>query len=451
MEQTGRAGVLLLLCFLTLTAVIPAVQAEPDQNHGGAVYWIPLDQEVEQGLTRFLERGFREAQQAGAEAIVLEMDTLGGDVAAALEIGKLLRSSKIPVTVYIKGEAISAGSYIALNADHILMAPGSAMGAAEPRTITGERADPKTVAFWTSNMRAAAEVHGRDPEIAAGMVERNLEIKGLKKKGELLSLSAGQAIQQKMADRMVKGDADVLRFVGAHSSDVIRVDQTLSEQVARFVTSPYVIPVLFMVGLAGLAIEFLTPGFGLPGFIGLGAFGLYFFGHYLAGLAGVETFVLFAAGLILLLIEIFVPVFGIFGILGLLSLAASVVAAAADRMFSLSTLVVALLLTVVGMVIAVRQLGLRGGLKRFVLNSVQENTTGYVTQPGRRELIGKQGKALSPLRPAGTAAIEGKRVDVVSEGGFIPPHTPVKVVDVQGLRVVVRALSVQDGTDSGSR
>lgn len=250
---------------------------------------------------------------------------------------------------------------------------------------------------------------------------------------------------------MVKGDADVLRFVGAHSSDVIRVDQTLSEQVARFVTSPYVIPVLFMVGLAGLAIEFLTPGFGLPGFIGLGAFGLYFFGHYLAGLAGVETFVLFAAGLILLLIEIFVPGFGIFGILGLLSLAASVVAAAADRMFSLSTLVVALLLTVVGMVIAVRQLGLRGGLKRFVLNSVQENTTGYVTQPGRRELIGKQGKALSPLRPAGTAAIEGKRVDVVSEGGFIPPHTPVKVVDVQGLRVVVRALSVQDGTDSGSR
>ena len=121
-------------------------------------------------------------------------------------------------------------------------------------------------------MRAAAEAHDRDPEIAAGMVDRNLEIKGLKKKGELLSLSAGQAIQRKMADRMVKGDADVLRFVKAHPSDVVRVDQTLSEQVARFVTSPYVIPVLFMVGLAGLAIEFLTPGFGLPGVIGAQCF-----------------------------------------------------------------------------------------------------------------------------------------------------------------------------------
>ena len=143
----GRAGLLLLLCFLTLSMMIPAVQAEPEASHGRAVYWIPLDQEVEQGLARFLDRGFREAKEGGAEAIILEMDTLGGDVAAALEIGKLLRTSKIPVTVYIKGEAISAGSYIALNADHILMAPGSAMGAAEPRTITGERAESEDSGF----------------------------------------------------------------------------------------------------------------------------------------------------------------------------------------------------------------------------------------------------------------------------------------------------------------
>ena len=101
-------------------------------------------------------------------------------------------------------------------------------------------------------------------------------------------------------------------------------------------------------------------------------------------------------------------------------------------MFSLTTLVVALLFTVVGMIIAVRRLGLKRGVKRFVLHTAQDNTTGYVAQPGRRELIGKQGMALSPLRPAGTAVIEGKRVDVVSEGGFIPPRTPVKVVDVQG-------------------
>ncbi len=448
----SRAGLLLLLCFITLTTVISVVEADSDPSHSQAVYWIPLDQEVEQGLARFLERGFQEADEAGAEAIILEMDTLGGDVEAALEIGKLLRSSDIPVTVYIKGEAISAGSYIALNADQILMTPGSAMGAAEPRTLTGEKADPKAVSFWASNMRAAAEAQGRDPEIAAGMVDRNLEIKGLKKKGELVSLSANQAVQWKMADQMVKGDAEVLRFVDASSSDVVRVDQTWSEKLARFVTSPYVIPVLFLIGLAGLAIEIFTPGFGLPGLIGLSAFGLYFFGHYLAGLAGVENFVLFAAGLILLLIEIFVPGFGIFGILGLVSLAVAVVTAAADLVFGLATLVIVLLLTVVGVIIAIRHFGLRGGLKRLVLHSVQENATGYVTQPGYRELMGKQGKALSPLRPSGTAAIEGSRVDVVSEGGFIPPHTPVKVVDVEGHRVVVRVLSESEkGTEPESR
>ena len=81
---------------------------------------------------------------------------------AALEIGKLIRRSSVPVIAYIRGEAISAGAYISLNADRILMAPGSAMGAAEPRTFYGEVADPKTVAFWSSKMRAAAEQGGRN-------------------------------------------------------------------------------------------------------------------------------------------------------------------------------------------------------------------------------------------------------------------------------------------------
>ncbi|PTX64860.1 membrane-bound serine protease (ClpP class) [Melghirimyces profundicolus] len=437
------SGVLLFLSVFTFAVAAPGVGAE--DTGGRPVYWVPLEQNVERGLARFLDRAFREADQVGAKAVVLKMDTLGGDVGAALEIGKRIRASQIPVTVYIKGEAISAGAYIALNADHILMTPGSAIGAAEPRTLDGRTADPKTVAFWESNMRAAAESQGRDPEIAAGMVDRNLVIEGVKEKGELISLSARQAVKQDLADRIVSGEKEVYRFLNVSASDIVRVELTPSERLARFVTSPYVIPILFMIGLAGIAIEVFTPGFGFPGVIGLGAFGLYFFGHYLAGFAGAETFVLLAAGLILLIIEIFVPGFGIFGILGLLSLAAAVVTAASDRMFSLASFLIAMGGTAVGMWLAVRYFGARGFWNRLVLSSEQNNQTGYVSRTQQPELVGKRGKSLTPLRPAGAAIVGGVRRDVVSEGGFIPAGTPVEVVEVRGGRVVVRTVEPAPG------
>ncbi|SMO50420.1 NfeD family protein [Melghirimyces algeriensis] len=427
-----------ILSVMLVLVIIGSTNAETKSAQGELIYWVPLKQEVERGLSKFLDRAFTEAEQAGAKAVVLEMDTLGGDVEAALEIGKLIRNSELPVTVYIKGKAISAGSYIALNADHILMTPDSAMGAAEPRTLNGKTADPKTVAFWASSMRAAAEAHGRNADIAAGMVDRNLVIQGLKKKGELMSLSAGQAVKHNMADQTVEGDKDVLNFLDASASDLVRVELTLSEQLARFVTSPYVIPILFMIGLAGIAIEVFTPGFGVPGVIGLGAFGLYFFGHYLAGFAGAESFVLFAAGIILMVIELFVPGFGIFGILGLLSLVAAVITAAYDRTFSLVSFFIAIGATGLGMGIAMRYFGAKGIWNRFILNRMQEKQEGYVSQISRDELVGKTGETLTPLRPSGSALIDGVRQDVVSEGEYIPAKTPVEVINVQGVRVVVK-------------
>ncbi|PTM59484.1 NfeD family protein [Desmospora activa] len=431
------ASVLLLclgLASLFSTISPPAVDAADSQM----VYWIPVEQEVERGLLRFLERGFQEAQEAGADEIVLEMDTLGGEVNAALDIGKLLRASEIPVTVYIKGEAISAGAYIALNADHILMTPGSAMGAAAPVTITGEEADPKTVAFWRSNMQAAAEAQGRDPEIAGGMVDRNVEIEGIKEKGELISLSAQQAVKLEMADKLVANEQEVLRFLKAEDAEVVHTDLTVSERIARFVTSPYVIPVLFTIGLAGIAIELFSPGFGIPGTIGLGAFVLYFFGHFLAGFAGYETLVLFVIGLILLAIEIFVAGFGLFGILGLIALVASLITAAPNVIFGLISLLIAMAVTTVGVYLAIRRLGTRGVWKRLVLLDNQRNESGYISQANRSTLTGKKGKTVTPLRPSGTAMIDGVRQDVVSDGGFIPVHTPVEVVGAEGGRLVVR-------------
>lgn len=417
----------------------PSVMAEGDQEP--VVYWVPIEQSIEQGLAQFLKRSLAEAEEDGAKAIIFEMDTLGGEVQAALEIGQMIRNTTVPTVVYIKGEAISAGAYIALNAQTILMEPGSVIGAAEPRTISGQTADPKTVAFWASNLRAAAEATGRNPEVAAAMADRSIVIQGLTKEDQLVSLSAKQAIQWDMADKMVENSEEVLSTLGLQDATIKRMDLTLSEKLARWLTSPYVIPILLLVGIGGLVIEIFTPGFGVPGGIGLTALGLYFFGHYVAGFAGVETLVLFTIALLFLVIELFSPGFGVMGILGAVSFVAAVISAAFDPVFGLFSVMIAFVITGIGVIIAIKVFGARGRWKKLVLEDVQKNQKGYVANQVKGELLGKEGVAVTPLRPAGIAQIDGKRHDVVSEGRMIPAGTTVQVVQVRGVRVVVRQKS----------
>lgn len=428
---------LLLVVFSGTVMLTPSLAAENSQAKA-SVYWIPLHQTVEQGLAAYLQRTFAEAEQAGADAIVIEIDTLGGEVGAALDIGDLLYQSSVPVTVHIRGKAISAGAYIALNAPTILMSPNSAIGAAEPRMITGETADPKTVAAWASKMRSSAESHGRDGDIAAAMVDRDIEIEGLTEKGELVSLSAQQAIQYGLADQIVKNRQEVLHEIGLDEAKIHEAGLTPAEQLARFLTSPFVVPILFIIGLIGIGIEIFTPGFGLPGVIGILAFALYFFGHYVAGFAGIETLALFIAGIILLVIELFVPGFGIFGVIGLISLVAGVVMAAYDPAFGLGALAVAFIVTIIVMAIATRYFGSRGAWDKFVLADKQENQTGYVSARDMKNLAGERGKTVTPLRPSGAMLLDGKRYDIVSEGEFIEANQLVEVIYVEGTRVVVR-------------
>ncbi|MBS7531111.1 nodulation protein NfeD [Hazenella sp. IB182353] len=440
MKKTNmRFSVSLILFMLTIWvgSHIPYTFGNTSQNQ--IVYWIPIEENIEQGLSQYLKRAFAEAEESQADAIILEIDTLGGEVNAALDIGKTISSSSIPVTAYIKKEAISAGAYISLNAKKILMAPGSTLGAAEPRTISGATADPKMVAMWASNMRSVAEANGYNPDIAAGMVDRNLVIDEVKSKGELVSLSAEQAVTYKFADKIVADRTEVLSQLQLQNAEVIEVSLTPSEKFARFITSPYVIPVLFLIGLAGIAVELFTPGFGLPGAVGLSSFGLYFFGHYIAGFAGPEILILFVVGVFLMGIEIIVPGFGIFGLLGFGSLVAGIAFAAFDPFFGLTSFIIALMLTAVGIIIAIKYFGVKGTWNMFILRSEQKNESGYNSSNGKHTLIGKKGVTTTPLRPSGWALIEGERFDVMSEGAFIDQDTPIQVVRVSGASVFVRS------------
>jgi membrane-bound ClpP family serine protease len=157
----------------------------------------------------------------------------------------------------------------------------------------------------------------------------------------------------------------------------------------------------------------------------------------------VISIVLFAAGMILLLIEMFLPGFGIFGGLGLLCLALCIV-------FSASSVESALLMVlIIGAIVTLMLLLIgrsfrKGRLYRssIVLKESQQKSEGFVSGEDNSALQGKKGVSLTVLRPAGIAEIEGKKADVVTEGEYIPKGAEIEVSSVSGRRIVVKKAAV---------
>ncbi|MNH97337.1 hypothetical protein D3C73_500300 [compost metagenome] len=445
----AAALLLLMVCLPVLAGASSTGSSVTAEQTAGAaksgpVFIIPVDQEIERGLQSFLERGFAEAANYGAVLIVLEIDTPGGLVDTAEQIGSLIRDSEIPTAAYIKGDAASAGSYIALNADTIIMKPGSMIGAASLVDMNGNHIDDaKMVSYWKSKMVGAAMLNGRDPEIAAGMMDVNLvvdkpELGVNKQAGQIIALTSDEALKAGYAEHLAGTPEEAVTWLGYSTDDIFHVQHTGAEKMSHFLTNPVVMTILLFIGIAGIIIELLVPGFGAPGIIGTLAFALYFFGNYVAGFAGAETWLLFILGLVLLVLEFFVPSFGILGLLGSVCLVAGVVRAAFSYTHALLNLGIAFAAAAVVIVIVAVVFKERGIWNRFILRDSLTKEEGYVPVQEKLNLLGAAGTSITPLRPAGTALISGERIDVVTEGGFIDQGRPLSVVKVEGARVVVK-------------
>jgi membrane-bound serine protease (ClpP class) len=459
-HHIGRWLILMFAMSMTLLAAIPVMAdvnppkapsadgARADNAGGRLVYIVPVHQTVESGLQSFLERAFKDAEEADARLIVLDIDTLGGRVDSAEEIGRLIRQSQVETIAFVHGRAVSAGSYIALNATKIVMEPGSSMGAAAVVDGRGDEIEnAKIVSHWASEMRAAAELRGRNPSIAEGMVDKNTvvempQINRTSAKGDIISLTAEEALKVGYAEKVLGTVEEVIAFSGVKDPVTIQFEPTFAENLARFLVNPVIMTVLLLLGIAGVVIELFMPGFGVPGFIGIAGFGLYFFGHYVAGFAGGEDVTLFIIGVVLLVIEIFVPSFGILGILGIVSIISGVVMAAYDGQNALLSLGIAFVISVVVIAIFIKVFKRRGIWNKFILKEELTTESGFISQDSKDHLLGSEGVTVTPLRPSGTAEIGGARIDVVTDGEFILVHTPIRVVKVEGGRVVVKATNV---------
>ena len=431
---------LIFFLFIIPLSFFPHLEVRGDNE---LVYHAKIDNEVTKGLYAYLERAVKGAEDDGAKAIIFEIDTYGGSVIAADDIGKLLNNTKLRTIAYINPNAISAGAFIALNMDEIYMSPTAKIGSAKVITSDGNAADEKSQSFWLAAMKTAAEQNGRDPIYAMAMVDSSIELPdhpNFSFQDGLLTLTSSQALEVGYSEGIVNSFDELIQKLGFETAEIKPFEKTLSNWIAEFVTNSYVVPILLSIGSLGLIIELYSPGFGFPGFMGVLSLLLFFYGHMIAGLAGLESIILFVLGIILLVIELFVPG-GILGFLGFGSIILSILLAG-ENVYSMAiNLIIAILVAVMAMVILVKIFKKRIRLfDKIVLKDATTTEQGYISNQSRTDLLNRTGITITPLRPSGTIMIDNERIDAVTEGGFIAAGSNVQVVEVEGVRVVVREI-----------
>jgi len=411
------------------------------------VIHVKVEGMIDGGLAAFMERTIKEAEKARAAAFLIEMNTYGGRVDAADVIRTALINTSVRSITFVHTNAASAGALIALATDSIAMSPGSAIGAATPVDQAGTTASGKVVSYFRTIMGETARAKGRDPRIAEAMVDSSVVVPGLESAPRPLTLRTDQAIHVKIAQQEARTIEEVLRLNGLEGATVRFMTANWAEHIVRFLTNPLVSGLLMTIGALGLIYELTTPGFGLAGTAGIICLALFFGSHWIVKLAQWSELLIFLLGVALIVAELFTPG-GILGIIGVvlvftglfLSLVGKIEFVSPRELTSAFTsLGTALVLTFVGVVILLKSFAHLPMFRRLMLSECQQPGKGepVAATSSKHGLVGVQGVADSSLRPSGRALINGRYLDVVTDGEHIEAGTPIKVVAVDGLRGVV--------------
>ena len=490
------------------TSAAPSTSTEPLSASTGAndsktVYVIPIREDIMPPLTYLVRRGIKEAIRDGATLLVLDMETNGGRVDVTTDIIEIIEQFPGESVTFVNKKAFSAGAFISVATQKIFMAPGSVIGAAAPIMISpgggGAQEMPNTMEVKMTSaisamIRAQCQKNGHDAAVIEAMIDksRELNIDGeiLCDKGQILTLTDSEAVksygnppQPLLSSGTLASLEDVLDQMGYTNARVVRIEPTGAERIGGWIN--LISPVLLIIGLAGIYLEFKTPGFGLPGMVGLIALMFYFFGAYISGISGLGWAIIFMVGLIFLMVEMFlIPGTLISGIVGVLLMCVALVMAMVDLYpiappeppsnapngiqtqgeregfgfnvilpdaSSVSRAFLKLALSAVG------AMGLIYFLGFLIKDTVMYNTLVSHSSSGRdqqwdsgqaaEEWVGAEGVAISPLRPGGKAKIKGKVVDVIADGQMIEAGVKIRVLRHSGMDAVVEPLE-EDGIEN---
>lgn len=202
---------------------------------------------------------------------------------------------------------------------------------------------------------------------------------------------------------------------------------------------PFFELILVTIGLTLLWIFSLYPKWYLSGILGMFSFGLYFWSHYEMGYVTYWEISLFLFGVIAIMIEFILPTFGLIGIAGFFSILYSLVSTSSSVWLGIVVFSFAFMIALlVGWYVTKKFKITPAWKKWFVLDDRLTKDKGYSSVVDYRDLLGKVGVTITPLRPSGFARFGDQKIDVVSEGEVIPANEKVEVIHVEGRKVIVR-------------
>ncbi len=416
------------------------------------VYVVNVEGLVDSGLHAYIERSIRAAENDNADGIILHMDTFGGLVDAADKIRNSLLEAEITTVTYIDKNAASAGALISIATDSIYMAPGSSIGAATVVAGDGQKADEKMQSYFRSIMRSTAETKNRDPRIAEAMVDERIEIENVSAEGELLTLSTSEAVELGFVNGSATSIDEVIEKMGWGDRTLVQMDERWQESLLRFLSNPALTGLFMMMMLGGLYFELQSPGVGFPGAVAMVGAMLFFGPHFVLGLASIWELMFILAGVALIMVEIFVlPGFGVAGIAGALLLVFGLFSSLVGNVgFSFPqldqmsgpiwTMATTLIIGILLIISFARYLPQNRAFSKLILATSTDQQSGYSSFKEREDMTGKEGIALTALRPSGTVLIDDRRYDVVTEGDFIEKGAKVKVVSSSTSVITVRKM-----------
>jgi membrane-bound serine protease (ClpP class) len=412
--------------------------------------------EIDARMTRYVELAIQHADESKADIIVIDMDTYGGVLTDAKEIVDKLMAVEIPIWVFINSDAASAGALISIACDSIYMAPGASIGAATVVDASGEKAPDKYQSYMRSIMRSTAEERGRNPTIAEGMVDEEVEIDSVKKIGQVITFSTSEAIRYGYCEGKVSSIEEILTRNNITSYQIDRFALQAADRIVAFFLNPFISGLLILAILGGIYFEMQTPGVGFPGIAALIALVLYLVPYYLNGLAENWEIIALFAGFVLLALEILViPGFGVAGILGIIiTVGALVLIMVNNNAFDfefvrINDILIALAATLGGILggivllfVGSARLANTRFYKRIALTTTQERAEGYTAYVSSEVMTGKKGTTQTVLRPSGKIKINGHLYDAVTRGEFIDKGKDVEVIAEAGTSLQVKEIDV---------
>jgi len=443
---------------IILSLFINVLIAEP------IVYRVPIQGTIDLGLPPFIERTIAAAEEEEAVAIIFDIDTFGGRVDAATQIKDAILGSKVLTVAFINRRAISAGALISLSCEKIYMTGGGTIGAATAVDMQGKKASEKVISYMREEMASTAEKRDRNTTIATGMVDEELSFTHLvisgdsvevtdlegRKEGKLITLTTEKALKYKIADGEGETFEEVLSALGISNATIRSAKENWSENFVRFLTNPVVASLLTTFGFLGILFELQSPGWGIPGTFGAVCLALSLGASYIVRLATMTDFLIIFVGVLLLLVEVLlIPGFGLAGLSG--------IGIILWGLYELLLPDVPVGQEIHSMVLTGFTIGIIGGIIGFILlfklmtktefwqkltsPNVQEKEKGYSSSIGLEDLTGEEGITDTDLRPSGWVNVGDQRIFVVTEGSYINKNEKVKILSVDGNRVVVRKIN----------